>query len=269
MRASKTLRATRQTLGAAFEAIRPRLDLVEQFIERQLLGSPEIVQQAGRYVFKGGGERLRPALLLVAARLAGCQDDRDIRYGAVIEMIHTATLVHDDIIDHASVRRGRATANDRWGNQLTVLLGDWLYIRSTELALELGDTEVLRVLSRATVEMVEGEILALEILGKDDVTYEQYLEIVRRKTAELFAAACSLPALFPAAPARTSRLSPSTVETSGSASRSSMTCSTSPLPRITWGSRSFPTFARASSHCRSSCSSRAWPARSEAPWRTS
>jgi octaprenyl-diphosphate synthase len=168
---SHTLRATRQTLGAAFETIRPRLELVEHFIARQLAAAPQTVQEAGRYVLEGGGKRLRPALLLVGARLVGYEGERDIRYGAVVEMIHTATLVHDDIIDHASVRRGRATANDRWGNQLTVLLGDWLYIRSMELALELGDTDVLRVLSRATVEMVEGEILALEILGKDDVTY--------------------------------------------------------------------------------------------------
>jgi octaprenyl-diphosphate synthase len=190
------LRATQQSLGAAFDAIRPRLDLVERFIDEQIEAGPSAVREAARYVFEGGGKRLRPAILLVVSRLLGYEGERDIRYAAVVEMIHTATLVHDDIIDHASVRRGRATANDRWGNQLTVLLGDWLYIRSMELALELGDVEVLRVLSHATVQMVEGEILGLEVQGRPDVTVEQYMEIVRRKTGELFSAACMIPAMF-------------------------------------------------------------------------
>jgi octaprenyl-diphosphate synthase len=154
------------------------------------------VQKAGRYVIEGGGKRLRPALLLVVSRLLGYTGDRDVCYGAVIEMIHTATLVHDDIIDHARVRRGRATANDRWGNQLTVLLGDWLFIRSMEIALEMGDLAILRLLSRATVEMVEGEILGLQLQHSQDISYEQYLDLIRRKTGELFSAACALPSLF-------------------------------------------------------------------------
>jgi octaprenyl-diphosphate synthase len=192
----ETLRATQKSLGDAFAAVRPRLELVEQFIDRQLAAGPAAVQEAGRYVVESGGKRLRPALLLVVGRMLGYDGDRDVCYGAVIEMIHTATLVHDDIIDHASVRRGRATANDRWGNQLTVLLGDWLYIRSMEIALEKGDLSVLRLLSRATVEMVEGEILGLQLQHRIDITYEQYDDLIRRKTAELFSAACALPALF-------------------------------------------------------------------------
>jgi octaprenyl-diphosphate synthase len=176
--------------------VRPRLELVEQFIEVQLAAGPPAVQKAGRYVLEGGGKRLRPALLLVVSRLLGYTGDRDICYGAVIEMIHTATLVHDDIIDHARVRRGRATANDRWGNQLTVLLGDWLFIRSMDIALERGDLAALRLLSRATVEMVEGEILGLQLQHRQDITFDQYLDLIRRKTAELFSAACTLPSLF-------------------------------------------------------------------------
>ncbi|MEW6336386.1 MAG: polyprenyl synthetase family protein [Acidobacteriota bacterium] len=182
--------------AAAFDSIRPRLALVERFIEEQLAAGPTTVQEVGRYVFEGGGKRLRPAMLLLVSRLLGYQGDRDIRYGAVTEMIHTATLVHDDIIDHAPVRRGRVTANNRWGNQLTVLIGDWLYTRSMELALEVGDVEVMVVLSRATIQMIEGEILALDLKGRSDITREQYLEITRRKTGELFAASCSVPALF-------------------------------------------------------------------------
>jgi len=182
--------------GGALEIIRPRLAEVERFLARQIGSGPATVRDAGAYVLEGGGKRLRPAMLLTVSRLLGTQGDRDIAYAAVVEMIHTATLVHDDIIDHADVRRGRVTANNRWGNQLGVLLGDWLYIRSMEIALELGDHDVMRVLSRATVEMVEGEILGLELKGNIGVTREQYLDIVRRKTAELFSACCTLPAYF-------------------------------------------------------------------------
>jgi octaprenyl-diphosphate synthase len=174
--------------------VRPRLALVEEFISTQLEAGPPAVREAGAYVFEGGGKRIRPAILLLVSRMLGYQGDRDVRYGGVVEMIHTATLVHDDIIDHATVRRGRATANNRWGNQLTVLLGDWLYTRSMELALEVGDVDVMRVLSRATIQMIEGEILGLRLKGRLDVSRDEYLEITRRKTAELFAASCSIPA---------------------------------------------------------------------------
>jgi len=187
---------TGKGLNYAYESVRPRLELVEAFIAKELRFGPETVRQVGGYVFEGGGKRIRPATLLLVSRLLGYEGERDVRYGAVVEMIHTATLVHDDIIDHATVRRGRATANRTWGNHLTVLLGDWLYTRSMELALELGDVEIMRVLSRATIEMIEGEILGLELKGRSDVSREQYLEITRRKTSELFSATCSVPTLF-------------------------------------------------------------------------
>jgi octaprenyl-diphosphate synthase len=176
-----------------FEAVRPRLELVERFIADELARGPVPVQEAGSYVLEAGGKRLRPAILLVVSRLLGYDGDRDIAYAAMVEMIHTATLVHDDIIDRATVRRGRATANHRWGNQLTVLLGDWLYIRAMELALAEGDVPALRALSRATCQMTEGEILGLGLQGGSQLTREQYLDITRRKTAELFSVACSLP----------------------------------------------------------------------------
>jgi octaprenyl-diphosphate synthase len=185
-----------KALRWAFEQIRPRLDGVEEFINAQLGMAPEPVSDAGSYVFQGGGKRFRPAMLLLVARLLGYRGDRDVRFGAVIEMIHTATLVHDDIIDHANLRRGRPTANHRWGNQLTVLLGDWLYSRSMEIALEVGEVEVIRVLSHATTQMIEGEMLGLRVLGRSDVDEDTYLDIVRRKTAEVFAAATVIPTLF-------------------------------------------------------------------------
>jgi octaprenyl-diphosphate synthase len=133
---------------------------------------------------------------LVVCQLLGYSGERDIRYGAVIEMIHTATLIHDDIIDHAKVRRGRPTANNRWGNQLTVLLGDWLYTRSMELALEVGDVDIMRLLSRATIAMIEGEIMGLRVAGRLDLQQDEYLEIIGRKTGELFSATCAIPTLF-------------------------------------------------------------------------
>lgn len=184
------------TLDAVFESVRPRLAQVDRFIAEQFASGPRTVQEAGSYVVNGGGKRLRPAVLLVVARMLGYQGERDIRYGAVVEMIHSATLVHDDIVDHAAIRRGRPAANQQWGNQLTVLLGDWLYIRSMELALELGDVEVMRIISRATMQMIEGEIQALELRRRSDITVAQYLDIARRKTAELFAASCAIPSCF-------------------------------------------------------------------------
>ena len=173
--------------------MRPRLELVERFIADELARGPLPVQEAGSYVLEAGGKRLRPAILLVVSRLLGYDGTRDIAYAAMVEMIHTATLVHDDIIDRATVRRGRATANHRWGNQLTVLLGDWLYIRAMELALAEGDVPAMRALSHATCQMTEGEILGLGLQRGSQLTREQYLDITRRKTAELFAVACSLP----------------------------------------------------------------------------
>jgi octaprenyl-diphosphate synthase len=169
---------------------------VERFIADHLAGGPGPVREAGSYVLEAGGKRLRPAILLVVSRLLGYQGDYDIRYAAIVEMIHTATLVHDDIIDSATVRRGRVTANHRWGNQLTVLLGDWLYIRAIQLALETEEVPAMQALSRATSQMTEGEILGLGLKGESRVTREQYLEITRRKTAELFSVACSLPTYF-------------------------------------------------------------------------
>jgi octaprenyl-diphosphate synthase len=136
------------------------------------------------------------------ARALGYEGDNDVRYAAAVEIVHTASLVHDDIIDHAAVRRGRVTPNSRWGNQFAVLLGDWLYTRAMEIALEDDHVLPLRVLSRATQALTEGEILALGLQGRSDVTLEQYQQVCELKTAELFAAAASIPACFDHAHAR-------------------------------------------------------------------
>jgi len=179
-----------------FGSIAPRLEQVERFLDREMVEALPMVGEVAGYVLGSGGKRIRPALVLLIARILGYTGERDIRYGAVVELIHTATLIHDDIIDQSDLRRGKPTANRKWGNQATVLVGDWLYTRTMDLCLELGDVEIMRVLTSATLQMTEGEILADRVRGRVDVDEDVYMDITRRKTAELFAAACSIPALF-------------------------------------------------------------------------
>lgn len=181
-----------------FGPVLPRLEEVEAFLRREMDQALPMVREVAGHVLGSGGKRLRPALVLLVSRLLGYGGDRDVRYGAVVEMIHTATLVHDDIIDGSDLRRGRPTANRLWGSQTAVLVGDWLYTRTMDLCLEVGDVEVMRRLTTATLRMTEGEILAERVRGRVELDETTYLEITRRKTAELFAAACSLPALFSA-----------------------------------------------------------------------
>ena len=177
----------------ALAPIEAKLKEVETVLtDRTRSGIPTIAL-IGDYLVEGGGKRIRPALLLLGAHMLGYEGDRDVRYGAMIEFIHTATLVHDDIIDDAETRRGRTSVNRRWGNELTVLFGDYLYMKSMEIALEEGDLRVLRVLSDVTLRMTEGEIIGAERRGLLDLTLEGYLDIVRRKTALLFAGACKIP----------------------------------------------------------------------------
>lgn len=179
-----------------FGLIQPELLEVDAFLTRELEISLPMIRDVAGWVLGGGGKRIRPALLLLISRLMGYSGHRSIRYGAVVELIHTATLIHDDIIDESELRRGRVTANRRWGSQAAVLVGDWLYTRTMDLCLELGDVEVMRVLTAATLRMTEGEILADEVRGRIDIDETTYMDITRRKTAELFAAACAVPALF-------------------------------------------------------------------------
>src|SRR5207253_3322794 len=158
------------------------------------------IHDVGEHILGGGGKRLRPALLLLVAKMLRYEGYRDVVYGAVIEFIHTATLVHDDIIDEAAIRRGRTSINYRWGNNLTVLVGDYLYTHSMNLALAEGNLDILRLLSDVTIRMIEGEILGLEQNGRTDLTINDYFEIVGRKTAALFGACCRIPAYLVDAP---------------------------------------------------------------------
>jgi octaprenyl-diphosphate synthase len=183
--------------GRFLDLVADKLVATEAVFRRHLDCDVPFIHKAGVYIAQGGGKRVRPALLLLAARLLGHDGDEEVTYAAVVEFIHTATLIHDDIIDHARLRRGQPTLNHLWGNNLTVLLGDWIYTTAMQMALSHGQLEVVRCLCSATLRMTEGELLAYERLGAADLTVEEYFEIVDRKTAHLFAAACSIPALIP------------------------------------------------------------------------
>jgi octaprenyl-diphosphate synthase len=188
----KQARQIREVFGPVLD----RLEQVDTFFDREFELAQPMVRKVATYVLGSGGKRLRPALVLLVSRMLGYKGERDVRYAAVVELIHTATLIHDDIIDGSDLRRGKPTANNTWGNQTTVLVGDWLYTRTMDLCLELGDVDVMRMLTSATLRMTEGEILADRVRGRLDVDEATYMDITQRKTAELFSAACALPALF-------------------------------------------------------------------------
>ncbi len=173
-------------LAEIFESIQDDLEAVEAQFASHIESRVELIPEIGRYIQTSGGKRVRPALLLMAARLGGYAGDHAVTYASVIEFIHTATLVHDDIIDEAELRRGRRSVHSRWGNDITVLLGDYLYIKSMGLALTHGSLEVVRLLCDVTLRMIEGELYQLTKAGDVDIVEEEHLEIVRRKTAYLF-----------------------------------------------------------------------------------
>jgi octaprenyl-diphosphate synthase len=169
---------------------------VEDLFAEQARSDVRLVSEIGRYIQEGGGKRVRPALLLLASRLCGYAEERAVVLAATVEFIHTATLLHDDIIDEATVRRGRRSVNSRWGNDVTVLLGDFLYTKSMAMALSQDNLPILRLLSDVTLHMIEGEILEIERDGNMQVTEEDHLDLIRRKTADLFAACTRIGALL-------------------------------------------------------------------------
>jgi len=176
------------------ELIAPKLELVEEELRRHFRSQITTISDVGDHILAGGGKRLRPALLLLVSKMLRYDGYRDVTYGAVVEFIHTATLVHDDIIDEADVRRGLTSINYRWGNNLTVLVGDYIFMHSMHIALGEGNLDVLRLLSNVTIRMIEGEILGLEHAGRTDLSSEDYFDVVGRKTAALFGACCRIPA---------------------------------------------------------------------------
>lgn len=171
-----------------FELLHDELAAIEQEFGRGTQAKVRVIAEIGEYLRAGGGKRIRPMLLLLAARLFPSLDGKPssaIRLGAVVEIIHTATLVHDDIIDEACTRRGRPSANTQWGNSKCVLAGDWLYMEAFKVAVQERNFRVLDVLIDLTQQMVEGELLQIERLGRC-VSLEEYLDLIFRKTACLF-----------------------------------------------------------------------------------
>jgi len=173
-------------LSQIFEPIHQDLEAVEVEFARHIDSRVELIPEIGRYIQTSGGKRIRPALLLMCARLGGYRGERATLYASVVEFIHTATLVHDDMIDDSIVRRGRASVHSRWGNDITVLLGDYLYIKSMGMALTVDSLELVRLLCDVTLRMIEGELYQLTKTGDVDLTEDEHLEIIRRKTAYLF-----------------------------------------------------------------------------------
>ncbi len=193
------------SLGADrfLDLIAPKLKMVDEVLRLNFRSEIKTIEDVGDHILQGGGKRLRPALLLLVSNLLRYEGRQDVVYGAILELIHTATLVHDDIIDEAAIRRGRTSINYRWGNHLTVLVGDYLYTHAMQMALNEGNLEILKLLSSVTIRMIEGEILGLEINGRADLSKEDYFEIVERKTAALFGACCRIPAMLVHASAET------------------------------------------------------------------
>ena len=180
-------KASAATLALLFEPIRDDLTQVEHEFARHIQSQVALIPTIGNYVQDSGGKRIRPAVVLMAARMAGYTGERAVLYASVLEFIHTATLVHDDIIDESELRRGREAVHTRWGNHVTVLFGDFLYLKSMSLALTQDSLEIIRLLCDVTLRIVEGEIYQLTKNGVVELTEEEHFDIVRRKTAYLFA----------------------------------------------------------------------------------
>ncbi len=183
------------TANEIFDLISDDLQRVEQQISLESVASADAVTTIGRYLQSSGGKRLRPALLLLSARLIGPASPSAIRMGAVVEIIHAATLVHDDVIDAAQTRRGRPSTNVQWGNHTCVLAGDWLYMQAFQIALRERNFRILDLLIGLTQMMVEGELFQLERIGRIHVTEADCMELVHRKTACLFSVCARLGAL--------------------------------------------------------------------------
>jgi octaprenyl-diphosphate synthase len=187
------------TAKEVFDLLRDDLAAIEQEFSRQSASEVEVITDIAQYLMAGGGKRIRPLLLLLSAKALGSTSYSRIRLGAVVEMLHTATLVHDDIIDEADTRRGRPSSNTTWGNSKCVLAGDWLYMQAFSTALEERNFRILELLVSLTQQMVEGELLQMQKLGHL-INEEEYFDLIFRKTACLFKVSMQLGAAVAAQP---------------------------------------------------------------------
>ena len=178
------------------------LRAVDHVIRTRLASDVVLVNQVAEYIVNSGGKRLRPLLVLIAARACGYQEERHPEAAAIIELIHTATLLHDDVVDASELRRGRDTANSLWGNEASVLVGDYLYSRAFEMMVSLNDMRIMDVMATATNKIAEGEVLQLMNAHDPETTEQRYLEVIYRKTAKLFEAGTQVAAILARAPAQ-------------------------------------------------------------------
>ena len=183
-------------ITAVRDLIADDMQAVNELILKRLESDVVLINQIGHYIINSGGKRLRPMLVLIAARALGYTGNQHIDIAAIIEFIHTATLLHDDVVDESDMRRSRETANAVWGNAASVLVGDFLYSRSFEMMVDVNQMRVMEILSHATNRIAEGEVLQLLNLNDPEVTEEKYREVILRKTAVLFEAGTRLGAIL-------------------------------------------------------------------------
>lgn len=188
----------RITAAKIFALIKNEINLVEEEFARQAGSNIQVIKYLGDYLRVSGGKRIRPSLLILANKAIGgdASEEGVVRLATVMEMLHTATLVHDDIIDNADMRRNQTSINARFGNQTAVLMGDWLYMSAFETSLKERSLEILDILTELTRKMTEGELIQLTMLGRTDITEEDYFDILQRKTAYLFSACCEIGAIL-------------------------------------------------------------------------
>ena len=199
--ANENLSITQKSaVGSDFDAVQSLLgeesSAVDELILHRLSSDVALINQLGAYIINSGGKRLRPMIVLLSALACGYRGDRHILLAAVIEFIHTATLLHDDVVDSSDLRRGKATANDIWGNEASVLVGDFLYSRSFEMMVEAGNMRVMDILSHTTNNIAEGEVMQLLNINEPDISEQRYDEVIRAKTAILFEAAARIGAVI-------------------------------------------------------------------------
>ncbi|WP_067983870.1 octaprenyl diphosphate synthase [Neptuniibacter pectenicola] len=177
-------------------AIEPQFEAVNDYIINHLGSNVPLVEKIGHYIVESGGKRIRPLLVLLAANVAGYKGKEHISLAAIIEFIHTATLLHDDVVDNSDLRRGKDTANAKWGNAPSVLVGDFLYSRAFQIMVEIGSMEIMSVISNATNVIAEGEVLQLLNTKNPDTTEDAYMQVILGKTAMLFEAATEAGAIL-------------------------------------------------------------------------
>ena len=177
---------------AIFSLVEDRLVSVEALFRENLASPLSIIDEIGGFVAAGGGKRVRPAIHLLCAKMCGYHGPHDVLMATVLEFIHSATLIHDDIIDEATTRRGRPSVNHRWGNNVTVLFGDYMFAKAMEMALGAGSLRIIRKLAEVTLRMTEGEMLQTRYVGRLDLTVAEHTDLIERKTARLFAGCCEI-----------------------------------------------------------------------------